>query len=97
MKKINRKDLAYNIAEKYNLKKNQSEDILQSIFLHIERELRDGNTVNIVGFGSFYIKNMNPRTSVNPQSGKRFKQEARDVVKFKLGKNLKTLKIKKGK
>lgn len=94
MIKINKKDLAYNIAEKYDLKKNQSEEILQSIFLHIERELREGNTINIVGFGSFYIKKMQPRISVNPQSGKRFQQEERDVVKFKLGKNLKNLKTK---
>lgn len=94
MKKINRKDLAYNIAEKYGLKKNQSEDILQSIFLHIERELREGNAINIVGFGSFYIKKMKSRISVNPQSGERFEQKERNVVKFKLGKNLKNLKIK---
>tara|TARA_B100001245_G_C22539838_1_gene270786 strand:- start:51 stop:338 length:288 start_codon:yes stop_codon:yes gene_type:complete len=95
MIKVNRKDLAYNIAKKYNLKKNQSEEILQSIFLHIERELREGNTVNIVGFGSFYIKTMNSRISVNPQSGERFEQEERDVVKFRLGKNLKNLKKRK--
>lgn len=95
MKKVNKKDLAYSIAEQYGLKKGLSEDIIQSLFLHIERTLKEGNSVNIVGFGSFHIKKMSARVSVNPQNGKRFNQKERNVVKFKLGKNLKELKVKK--
>lgn len=95
MEKLNRKDLAYNIANQYGLKKSQSEEILQSIFLQIERALKEGKSVNIVGFGSFYSKKMNSRISVNPQNGNKFKQESRNVIKFKLGKKLKNINNKK--
>lgn len=90
-KKLNKKDLAYYIAEKYSLKKGLSEEILESLFLKIERELRDKNKVTIVGFGSFFTKTLKPRVSTNPQTGERFQKGERTVIKFRLGKKLKNI------
>ena len=88
---MNKKDLAYFIADKYKLKKGVSEDIIESLFLKIEQEIRDGNKVNIVGFGSFYTKEMKGRIATNPQNGETFPLEPRKVVKFKLGKKLRDM------
>lgn len=53
---MNKKDLAYFLAEKYNLKKGVTEDLVDSLFLKMEQELRKRKKINIVGFGSFYVK-----------------------------------------
>jgi nucleoid DNA-binding protein len=90
-KKINKKDLAYHIAEKYNIKKGVSEDIIESLFLKIEHELRIESQITIVGFGSFTVRELDARTSTNPQTGERFKKSKRKIVKFKLGKKLKNM------
>jgi nucleoid DNA-binding protein len=86
--KVNKKDLAYFIAEKYDLKKGVSEDVIESLFLKIEHELRNKNQVSIVGFGTFYTKKLNARISTNPQTGEKFNKEERTIAKFKLGKKL---------
>lgn len=89
--KINKKDLSDYIAGRYDLKKGLSEDIIQTIFHKITSELKKGNSVNIVGFGSFYNKEYDERISTNPQTGKTFKKGKRVCIKFRLGKMLKNL------
>ena len=88
---MNKKDLAYFLAEKYNLKKGVTEDLIDSLFLKMEQELRQKKKINIVGFGSFYVKEMKQRTATNPQNGETFELESREVVKFKLGKKLREM------
>lgn len=88
---MNKKDLAYFLAEKYNLKKGVTEDLVDSLFLKMEQELRKRKKINIVGFGSFYVKEMKKRTATNPQNGETFDLESREVVKFKLGKKLREM------
>jgi DNA-binding protein HU-beta len=85
---MNKKELAYFLADKYDIKKGLSEDIIESLFLKVEQELRKKKRVNIVGFGSFYTKEMKKRTATNPQNGETFELESRTIVKFKLGKKL---------
>tara|TARA_B100000073_G_C23743509_1_gene574446 strand:- start:6233 stop:6514 length:282 start_codon:yes stop_codon:yes gene_type:complete len=88
---MNKKDLAYFLAEKYNLKKGVTEELIDSLFLKMEQELRQKKKINIVGFGSFYVKEMKQRTATNPQNGETFELESREVVKFKLGKKLREM------
>lgn len=88
---MNKKDLAYFLADKYNLKKGVTEDLIDSLFLKMEQELRQKKKINIVGFGSFYVKEMKQRTATNPQNGETFSLESRQVVKFKLGKKLREM------
>jgi DNA-binding protein HU-beta len=92
---MNKKDLAYFIAEKYEIKKGLSEDIIESLFLKMEQEIRNGEKINIVGFGSFHTKEMKERIATNPQNGETFSLESRTVVKFKLGKKLRDMFKKK--
>jgi len=85
---MNKKDLAYFLADKYEIKKGLSEDIIDSLFLKIEQELRKKEKVNIVGFGCFYTKEMKKRIATNPQNGETFELAPRTTVKLRLGKKL---------
>tara|TARA_B100002019_G_C21256971_1_gene594439 strand:+ start:270 stop:572 length:303 start_codon:yes stop_codon:yes gene_type:complete len=90
MKKINKKSLAEFLESRYdNITKGEAENIINSLFWKIEQELKEGNEVSIVGFGKFFTKRLDERISTNPQTGEKFHKEARDVVKFRIGKNLK--------
>lgn len=92
---INKKELAYFLADKYNFKKYEAENFVESLFLKIEQELRKKNKVNIVGFGSFYTHEMPERIATNPQTGETFELEKRLVIKFKPGKKTKNMFKKK--
>ncbi len=91
MEIINKKDLAYFLANKYKIKKYEAENFVESLFLKIEQELRKENKVNIVGFGSFYTHEMPERIATNPQTGETFNLEKRIVMKFKAGKKTKNM------
>ncbi len=93
MEKINKKDLADFLEERYPiLCKIDSENIINSLFWKIENEIKKGNEVCIVGFGKFFVKELNERLATNPQNGTKFIKEKRKVAKFRTGKNLKNLK-----
>lgn len=95
MKKINKKSLAHFIEQRYGeITKGDAEDIINSLFWKIEQELKKGNEVSIVGFGKFYTKRLKERISTNPQTGEKFKKPERNVIKFRIGKNLKDIQNK---
>lgn len=92
-KKVNKKEIAEFINDRYpNLTKEECESIITSIFRKIEMELKNGNDVQIVGFGKFFNKRLKQRIATNPQNGEKFIKEERDVIRFRIGKNLKTKK-----
>ena len=51
--------------------------------------LKEGQTVSLIGFGTFSVKERAERTGRNPQTGKAIKIEAAKVPGFKAGKGLK--------
>ena len=92
-RKVNKKEIAEFISNQYpKLTKEESESIITSVFRKIEIELKDGNDVQIVGFGKFFNKTLKERISTNPQNGEKFIKEQRNVIKFRIGKNLKAKK-----
>jgi DNA-binding protein HU-beta len=62
----------------------------------IEKSLKKGDRVGLVGFGSFSVAKRAARTGRNPQTGKAIKIAAKKVVKFKAGSDLATA-VNKGK
>jgi DNA-binding protein HU-beta len=50
--------------------------------------LKKGDSVTLVGFGTFSVAKRAARTGRNPQTGKPLKIKAKKVAKFKVGKNL---------
>ena len=62
----------------------------------IEKALKKGDRVGLVGFGSFSVAKRAARMGRNPQTGKAIKIAAKKVVKFKAGTVLATA-VNKGK
>lgn len=87
---MNKAQLCELISEKFKLSKKQTEDIIETIFNTFISELKNGNKVNVVGFGSFISKSRHARRGVDPRNPSTIINvpETR-VTKFKAGKKLK--------
>lgn len=89
---MNKAQLCELISEKYKLSKKQTEDIIETIFNTFMSELKNGNKVNIVGFGSFISKNRHARRGVDPRNPSTIIDVPETkVTKFKAGKKLKDI------
>ena len=55
----------------------------------IQKAIRKGDSVNLIGFGSFSVVTRKARNGRNPQTGKPLKIPATKVAKFTPGKGLK--------
>jgi DNA-binding protein HU-beta len=85
---MNKNDLINEIAAAAEITKTAAERALAGLLDAIENGLAAGDSVTLVGFGSFSIKERAARTGRNPQTGKQIDIPAKKVVKFKTGKNL---------
>ena len=85
---MNKSELVASIATSTGLNKSDSEKALSSILGAISETLAKGESVSLVGFGSFSVTARAGRTGRNPQTGKPLKIAAKKVAKFKPGKAL---------
>lgn len=88
---MNKQELVSAIAEKANLSKKDSEAALAAFIASVEGALKKGEKVQLVGFGSFEVRERAERIGRNPQSGKEMKIAAAKVPTFKAGTNLKAI------
>lgn len=85
---MNKGDLINKIAENANLTKAQATEALNSVLGGIEEALKAKDKVTLIGFGTFSVSEREARTARNPQTGATVKVDAKNVVKFKPGKEL---------
>ena len=85
---MNTGDLINTIAADANITKAQAADALGAVIDGVSGTLKAGDKVTLVGFGTFSISKREARTGRNPQTGKSIKIAAKNVVKFKPGKEL---------
>lgn len=85
---MNKSELVDSIAKKSGLTKTQSNDALNAFIASVEEAMKNNDTVSLVGFGTFSVKERKARTGRNPQTGKEIKIPASNVVSFKAGKGL---------
>ncbi len=86
---MNKADLINAIAEKADLTKKASEVALTSIIDSITESLKKGDKVQLVGFGSFEVRQKAARKGHNPLTGEEIKIPACKAPAFKAGKALK--------
>lgn len=86
---MNKSELVAKLAEKTELSKKDAEKALNAFVDVVTEELAAGGKVQIVGFGSFDVKERPARTGRNPQTGKKIKIAASKAPAFKAGKALK--------
>lgn len=87
---MNKESLIERLAAESGLSKKEAEKALQSLTGIIISEMKAGNSVTIVGFGTFLPRTRHARGGVNPQNPKERIQIPEVIVpKFKAGKTLK--------
>jgi DNA-binding protein HU-beta len=86
---MNKQELIEAIAKDTDLSKAKAGEVLDSLIANVEKSLKKGNDVQLVGFGTWKRKKRNARAGRNPQTGATIKIAARKVPVFVAGKKLK--------
>ena len=86
---MNKTELVATIAEKAEISKKDAERALNAFTDTVSDALREGNKIQLVGFGTFEVSERTERTGRNPQSGETMVIPASKIPKFKAGKALK--------
>ena len=86
---MNKADLVSMIAAKSNLTKKDSESALNAFMETVEGALKKGEKIQLVGFGTFEVRNRNARNGINPKTKQAIKIPASKAPVFKAGKALK--------
>ena len=86
---MNKTELVAAVAEQAEVSKKDAEKALKAFVDVVTEELRKGEKVQLVGFGTFEVSERAAREGRNPQTGKTMKIEACKAPKFKAGKALK--------
>ncbi|MCE1727250.1 HU family DNA-binding protein, partial [Enterobacter hormaechei] len=85
---MNKTELVDAIAESTELTKAQAKAALESTLNAITESLKAGDSVQLVGFGTFKVNHRAERTGRNPQTGKEITIAAANVPAFSAGKAL---------
>ncbi len=86
---LNKTDLINSVAEKAEVTKKDAEKVINAVFASISDALAAGEKVQLVGFGTFEVKERAARVGRNPQTGETINISAAKVPAFKAGKVLK--------
>ncbi|MAP81398.1 MAG: DNA-binding protein [Aequorivita sp.] len=85
---MNKSDLIDAMAADAGITKAAAKKSLESFLGNVEKSLKKGDRVSLVGFGSWSVSKRAAREGRNPQTGKTIKIAAKNVVKFKAGSDL---------
>ena len=88
---MNKADLVAAMAEKAGVSKKDAEASLKAFTDVVAEELKKGEKIQLVGFGTFEVSERAAREGRNPRTGETMTIEASKTPKFKAGKALKDL------
>ena len=86
---MNRGELVEVIANDASITKAQAQEALDAFVSNVQRSLKSGDKVTLVGFGTFSASTRGERMGRNPQTGQPIRIPARRVAKFSAGQALK--------
>ncbi|SEI60366.1 DNA-binding protein HU-beta [Allopseudospirillum japonicum] len=86
---MNKSELIDAIATSADISKATAGRALDAVIQSVTDSLKKGDSVALVGFGTFAVKERAARTGRNPQTGAEIKIEASKVPSFRPGKTLK--------
>ena len=92
---MNKTELIEAMAKEASLSKKDAAAALEAFTDAVAMELKKGEKVTLIGFGTFEVGKRAARTGRNPQTGKEMKIAASKAPKFKAGKALKDMVNKK--
>lgn len=85
---MNKTELIKKIAEAANINQAQAKSALEATIGAIKDALVAGDKVQLVGFGTFSVKEQPARKGINPSSKQPIEIAAKKVAKFKAGAEL---------
>ena len=85
----NKADLVDKVADKTGLTKKDSNAAVEAVFDSIQEFLAEEEKVQLIGFGTFEVRERAARKGRNPQTGEEIQIPATKVPAFKAGKNAK--------
>ena len=88
---MNKAELIAAVAENAELTKKDAEKAVKAFIDVVTDELKKGEKVQVVGFGTFEVAERAAREGRNPRTGETMVIEASKTPKFKAGKALKDL------
>ena len=88
---MNRTELVAAMAAETQLSKKDAEAALKAFIDVVSAELKKGEKIQLVGFGTFEVSERAAREGRNPQTGATMKIAASKAPKFKAGKALKDM------
>ncbi len=86
---MNKTELIVALAQKAEITKKDAEKAVNAFVDVVGAALKDGEKVQLVGFGTFESKERPARVARNPRTGEEIKIEASKTASFKVGKALK--------
>lgn len=86
---MNKTELIERLAEEVDVSISEAQRYLDAVEDAITSALKDGEEVQITGFGKFYVQEHKAREGRNPQTGKKMNIPARRVPSFSAGNTLK--------
>jgi DNA-binding protein HU-beta len=86
---VNKTELIDHIATTADISKASAGRALDAAVGAVTASLKKGQTVTLVGFGSFYVGKRAARNGRNPRTGATIKIEAARIPRFRPGKGLK--------
>lgn len=85
---MNKGDLIAKIQGDADLTKAQADAALAAVLDGITSALKSGDSVSLIGFGTFSVKHSAARTGINPRTKETIQIAAKNNAKFKPGKKL---------
>ena len=86
---MNKSELIQLVTEKSGLTKKDSASAVDAMFDGITESLAKGESVQLIGFGTFEVRSRQAREGRNPATGETIKIAASKAPAFKAGKALK--------
>ena len=86
---MNKTELVDQIATAADISKAAAARALDAAVASITEALKKGDSVSLIGFGTFYVGERAARTGRNPRTGKTLEIKAAKSPKFRAGKGLK--------
>lgn len=86
---MNKSELVAAIAEKAELSKKDAEKAVKAFTDTVAEQLKAGEKIQLVGFGTFEVAERAARTGINPSTKETIQIPASKAPKFKAGKALK--------
>ena len=87
--KLSKQDVINSVAAAAGLSKSDASGAVDAVVNTIKNALAEGDSVGLIGFGTFEVKTRAARTGRNPQTGAELDIPEKKVPSFKAGKELK--------